>query len=775
MRGARPTAGFVVVNTLMLWLATAVASVALWPVYRSTQLIYVVAITVVVGSLIAILGAVFRWAAPIVLGATVLAFFAFGVPLAVPAKTAFGVLPTAGGLLDLTSGVALGWKQLLTITLPVGQYESLLVPFYALILVLTVIALSIALRTRRGDVAPLGPIILFIVAIAFGSTVALWPVQISLGLLVVSLAWIIWRRSYRRRVAIRLLAGQVKDDATAPVDLVADRRFVGFRTVLGAGLILMLAVGTAVAAAAVLPPKGARDVLRTTTTQPFEPRDYVSPLSGFRSYWEEPKTDDVMMTVSGLPRGARIRIATLDSYDGVVYSVGSAAVNSASGSFTRVPSEFDQSGVKGEQVSLHFDLQNYTGVWLPTVGKLEDVAFSGSNATRLRNDFFYNDTSGTAADVGRLTPGDSYTLDAVVPKQPTAAELARVDAGSATVPSLGTLPAELNSVLNGYVADSQSQGAKLVAMIAALKRNGYISHGVGANEPASRSGHAADRINELLTDQLMIGDAEQYSVTAALMATELGFPSRVVMGFVPETTGAGTSQIKGKDVSAWIEVDTAQYGWVTIDPNPPVRPIPVIPPKDPNQVARPQTIVPPPAVENDPPDPQVAPDARQHDPAVPNEFLIALFAVLGITGWVLLGILVVLSPFIFILIAKARRRRLRRRAATALARITGGWQEFADSVVDHGFEPPPAATRSEIARTVGGPQPAVLAAVTDRATFAPGSPDDAEGDLVWRSVSELVGALAAGKSRWERIRASVSLRSLGGYSFSSRLKGRTNP
>jgi Transglutaminase-like superfamily len=775
MRAARPTAGFVIVNTLMLWLATAVASVELWPIYRSSQLIYVIAITVVVGSLIAILGAVFRWVAPIVLGATVLAFFALGVPLAVPAKTDFGVLPSGGGLLDLTSGVALGWKQLLTITLPVGQYESLLVPFYALILVLTVLALSIALRTRRGDVAPLGPVLLFIVAIAFGSTVALWPVEISLGLLVVSLVWIIWRRSYRRRIAIRVLAGQAKDAATAPVDLGADARFVRFRTVVGTGLILVLAVGTAVGAAAVLPPKGGRDVLRTTTTQPFEPRNYVSPLSGFRSYWEEPKTNDVMMTVSGLPRGARIRIATLDSYDGVVYSVGSAAVNSASGSFTRVPSEFDQSGVAGKQVTLGFDLQNYTGVWLPTVGKLEDVVFSGSNATALRNDFFYNDTSGTAADIDRLTPCDSYTLDAVVPKQPTMAELARVDAGSATVPPLGTLPAELNSVLGGYVADSESQGAKLVAMIAALKRNGYVSHGVGANEPASRSGHAADRINELLTDPVMIGDAEQYSVTAALMATELGFPSRVVMGFVPETTGAGTSEIKGKDVSAWIEVDTAQYGWVTIDPNPPVRPIPVVPPKDPNQVARPQTIVPPPTVENDPPDPQVAPDVKQHVPPAPNEFMIVLFAVLGISGWVLLGILVVLSPFIVVLVAKARRRRLRRRAATALARITGGWQEFADSVVDHGFEPPPAATRSEIAAAVGGSQPAVLAAVTDRATFAPGTPDDAEGDLVWRSVNELVGSLAAGRSRWERIRASVSLRSLGGYSFSSRLKGRTNP
>jgi hypothetical protein len=273
----------------------------------------------------------------------------------------------------------------------------------------------------------------------------------------------------------------------------------------------------------------------------------------------------------------------------------------------------------------------------------------------------------------------------------------------------------------------------------------------------------------------MIGDAEQYSVTAALMATELGFPARVVMGFVPETTGPGSAQIKGDDVSAWIEVDTAQYGWVTIDPNPPIRPIPVIPPKDPNHVARPQTIVPPPTVQDNPPDPQPVPDTKQHAPNLPNAFLLALLAVLGITGWVLLGLLVVLSPFIVILVAKARRRRLRRGATNPLDRITGGWQEFEDSVVDHGFEPPPAATRSEVATTVGGTQPAVLAAVADRATFAPDVPDEAEGDLVWRSVRELVTSLGAGKSRWERLKASISLRSLGGYSFSNRLRGRTNP
>lgn len=766
MRRVRPTAGFIAVNVFMLWLSTAVASVALWPIYASAQLVVAVVVAVVLGSLIAVFGAVFRWPAPIVLGLTVVGFAAVGVPVAVPAKTVDGILPTAGGLLDLFAGVALGWKQLLTITLPVGQYEALLVPFFALVLVLTVVALSIALRSRYGDAAGLGPVILFVAAIAFGSTVAIWPIQVSLGLLVAILLWIVWRRWFRRRAAIRALARQVSSDASAPRELRADTRFVGFRTVLSAGIILVLATGTAVAASAALPPTTSRAVLRSVTTQPFEPRDYVSPLSGFRSYWKAPKTDDVMMTVTGLRSGDRLRIATLDTYNGVVYSVGSAAVNAASGSFTRVPSTFNQTGVDGSQVTLRVQVQGYSGVWLPTVGQLEKVTFEGANADTLRDDFFYNDTTGTAADLGSVGSSDEYVLQAVVPKQPSAAELSKVDAGPASVPDVGTLPAALNSVLNTYTASAATPGEKLVAMIDGLKQNGYVSHGIGKEAP-SRSGHAADRINELLTDQLMIGDAEQYSVTAALMARELGFPARVVMGFVPPSVGAGTVEIKGSDVSAWVEVDTAQYGWVTIDPNPAVRPIPTVPPKDPNKVARPQTIVPPPVQQQNPPDPQPVPDTKQHEASTPSALLLALLAALQIGGWVLLGILVLLSPFLAIVIAKSRRRRLRERAASPVERINGGWQEFEDSVLDHGFSPPLAATRREVASTVGGTQPAVLAAVADRATFAPEQPDDAEVALVWQSVRELVATLGIGKTRWERLKARISLRSLGGYSVTS--------
>ena len=116
----RSSATVVAVNTVMLWLATVVAASALWPIYASSAFLVMVAVALAVGTLIAIVGAIFRWPAFVVMLATVVGFFAVGVPVAVPSKTQFGILPTLEGLIDLVAGVALGWKQLLTITLPVG-------------------------------------------------------------------------------------------------------------------------------------------------------------------------------------------------------------------------------------------------------------------------------------------------------------------------------------------------------------------------------------------------------------------------------------------------------------------------------------------------------------------------------------------------------------------------------------------------------------------------------------------------------------------------------
>ena len=160
---------------------------------------------------------------------------------------------------------------------------------------------------------------------------------------------------------------------------------------------------------------------------------------------------------------------------------------------------------------------------------------------------------------------------------------------------------------------------------------------------------------------------------------------------------------------------------------------------------------------DEPPQAQV----DNNDQNNPDPLLATILAILTVVGWSLLGIAVVSAPFLAVVGAKWRRRTLRRTAPTSVDRISGGWREFADAAIDHGYDPPPAATRIEFARTIGGSRASALASVADRAVFSPVAPTPHEADTVWRAVDELRHALAKRQTRWRRFVALISLRSLG--------------
>lgn len=765
MRARRGVAS-IAADVVLLWAIAAFAAAAFWPVYR--DLAYVVAVggATLAGTLVALVGARFRWPSFAVLLVALAVFLALGVPLAVPGRAIAGVLPSWEGILDLLSGVVYGWKQLLTITLPVGDYQALLVPAFVMFFGVALTSVTIAVRSRLPELAVLPGVIAFLISIAFGPDRAPWPIPLALGLLVAVLVFLIWHRRRRRRAAIRLLARATPDAEGRPLETSGDAG-LAFRSVVAGALILAVASAGAIGAATVVPVTGERDVLRSAVVQPFDPRDYPSPLAGFRRYLREDRVDAVLLRVTGLPEGARLRVATLDRYDGVVYAVGSSAVDGASGTFVRIPQSVDQEGVTGERVSFDVEVVGYRGVWVPDAGAFESISFVGDRAPDLADAFYYNVTTGTAAVLGGLRSGDGYRIDAVLPDQPSPAEISRFTPGSAQVARLAEIPEELALYLEERVRTLTDPGERLAAMLDALQTDGYISHGLGGqiagvDEPPSRSGHGADRIAELVTASQMIGDAEQYAVAAALMARQLGFPARVVFGFVPQG-----GEVRGEDVTAWIEVDTAQYGWVAIDPVPEERPIPEEEPEEQSQVARPPSIVPPPPDRPDPQFDQTAPDSTQEDPDALDPVLAALLAVARAVGIGLLVLAVLLAPFVVVVLAKARRRRLRRTAPDVVQRISGGWDEFADAVLDHGYTPPPAATRSELAAVAGGLPSRVLAAVADRAVFAPEQADPADAERVWDAVADLRASLDLGLTRRQRLRALVSLRSLGAYSVRS--------
>ncbi|WP_022884205.1 transglutaminase-like domain-containing protein [Glaciibacter superstes] len=753
----RHNGGLVVGNTIALAVTTMVAAWTFWPVYQSSQFVVVVAAAFALGALIAILGAAWGWPGWASVAATVGGYLLVGVPLAIPGLAIGKVLPSADGIVELIAASALSWKQLVTIVLPVGDYQSLLVPLLILVLVSTVIGLSIAVRSQHGELAVLAPIAVFLAGIALGPTEASFPVEVGLALLVGVLSWLLWLRWQKRRIAVRMTMQQSPGTIESP----ADRRLAAARSLVSAAIIIAIALAAGAAGAIALPAQAQRDVVRARVQQPFDPRDYPSPLSGFRAYLQSGSADEPLLTVDGLPAGARLRIATLDSYDGVVYAVGSEEVDSASGSFTRLPYRLDQSGVDGITVRVDVTVDGYSGAWVPGIGQLQSIEFTGDSAEARQDSFYYNDNSGTAAVLGGLHAGDRYKSESVVPTAPD--DLSRLRPGTATVPEIGILPAGVSDAVARYVNADDPPGVQLQAAIDGLRAEGYISHG-GDHEPVSRSGHGADRIAQLFAERPMLGDEEQYSVAAALIARELGFPARVVIGFAPDAAGDAPVTMTGADISAWIEVQAAGAGWLAIDPTPPVRDVPAKEPDDPTVVARPQSVVPPPAEDPLPERDLTPPENTQKDPpAPPNPWLAFLGTALVVAGWSILALAILLAPFLAVIAAKVRRRRLRSTESDTGRRISGGWREFADTAVDYGIEAPAAATRTEFAEAAGGMRPLVLASVVDRAVFSPEGGTGADADEVWRTVDELRRSFGEGRTRVQRLRARLSLRSFRGY------------
>ena len=105
----------------------------------------------------------------------------------------------------------------------------------------------------------------------------------------------------------------------------------------------------------------------------------------------------------------------------------------------------------------------------------------------------------------------------------------------------------------------------------------------------SAAGHSLARIDQLFTALLdrekdpraetsgnfvaAPGDDEQFSVAVALMARELGFPARIVVGTRTASTDAGVSvcrdgSCRGADLSAWVEVRSDRGEWIPVDATP---------------------------------------------------------------------------------------------------------------------------------------------------------------------------------------------------------------
>ncbi|BDI21813.1 transglutaminase domain-containing protein [Herbiconiux sp. L3-i23] len=709
---------------------------------------------IVVGAGAALLGYLLRWPVVTTVLGAIVAYFLFGSAVAMPNEALFLVVPSLQTLSGLAVGAVFGWADLVTLRAPVElPYYVTAVPYVSGWLVMLV-SVTLALRwlpgrggAFRSALVLLGPLALYVVGVLLGTEQPFLAGIRGVAFAAIALIWL----SRRRRDSARV--------ASAANAAVRRRRLVGTAVVVGSAVVLGGAGGLLLA-----PPVDARYVLRDEIQPPLEPLDYPSPLAGFRIYTKDLDETD-LFTVDGLAEGERVRIATMDSYDGVIWDVAGAEESSdGSGEFSlvgrTVPVPVDAED--GRRVQLDVSVSGYDDVWLPDIGYATDFGLDRAALADLR----YNSSTGTAVLTSGVSDGRDYSVAALVPQPPADTDLVDTPVATIQLAPVENVPDIVTAKALEFSGAATTPIEKLRNIETALKTGGYLSHGTASDSAPSRAGHGADRMTDLLTLDPMVGDQEQYASAFALMARSLDYPARVVMGFAPEVPAeGGPVTVTGGDVTAWVEVAFDGVGWISFDPTPDDTDVPQ------SQVPRPQTepqpqVRQPPRAENEQEDLVNPTDVEDNDEDEDRPFVLP--------GWVLvlalsllIPLLIIVVPLVIVALIKRRRERKRRSQGSGDDRVAGAWAELLDRYAELGYPIPEKLTRPltarELENTVVGAEAGSLVGLAHRAddaVFSGRSIDDAAAEQVWTEALGAAEIARAAASGARRLRSRYRLRSL---------------
>ena len=528
---------------------------------------------------------------------------------------------------------------------------------------------------------------------------------------------------------------------------------------ISALIIVVLAAGLAFGGTLLVPQD--RFVLRDRYDPPLSPYDYTSPLSGMRSYIKDHKKD-VLLTVHNLPAGTPVKLAVMDRFDGTVWNLSDSSEATDSSNYHRVGTTI-KADEQGKSFTATFTVdQELTDTWLPLAGAATGVSFA-NDADNGNDTFYYNTDTDSAIIPAGTRKGLTYTESGIIARKPTDKQISSAAAARITQPEAQDVPDSASKLATSIAGGQSSGGAAATALADTLKDSGWFSHGLEGDHP-SDAGHGNYRINKLLAGTAMVGDSEQYASAMALMARDLGLPSRVVLGFLPKnedgeitdartekTSGNGTKiEFTGNDVTAWVEIKLQGLGWVAFYPTPKETKMP-----DENQnltPPNPQTLV------------QSSLAGADADDSPTNLFWARFWrvtrkvALYGSPLWTLLIACGLILMFKAILLARARRH------GSPKARVAAGWNAIRMLAEQSGITA--KGTRRDqagaIARQLGTDDQALiqLGREADYATFSGQDIESGQATTYWAGVDQLRKAMLASLPRFRRIRTRLSLKSV---------------
>lgn len=207
--------------------------------------------------------------------------------------------------------------------------------------------------------------------------------------------------------------------------------------------------------------------------------------------------------------------------------------------------------------------------WLP-------LPYPASEVEGLRGSWFWDDGSLAVRSVDTTTLGQRYDVTRLA-VQPTADQLrsAGAPAPDAVAETTLELPDDRPTVI-GETAASITQGAgspyDAAVAIQAYLRSSAFTYSEEAPVDEGYDGGGFDVISEFL--ERRAGYCVHFSSTMAVMARELGIPSRIAVGY---TAGTPSNQrvdgmirvdVDSHDLHAWPELYFEGVGWVPFEPTP---------------------------------------------------------------------------------------------------------------------------------------------------------------------------------------------------------------
>jgi transglutaminase-like putative cysteine protease len=502
----------------------------------------------------------------------------------------------------------------------------------------------------------------------------------------------------------------------------------------GTAAVVGLAVLVPVLSASTID-EGDRYDPREDRDDPSDPAEEISPLAVVQEVRErEPQEDQFTVSTAQFPRWRQV---ALTRYDGRAWM--------PSDDFRPAGRELPvDRGDPEQEVTASVRLDTLTGRWLPSVDGVVGVS------TDVRID---HEDSGLLSETP-LQPGFEYQLTV----RPVEASGDDLQSSTATTPESPlmpgvALPPEVLQLATQITAGAQTDYERALRIAEHLRE----SYDLDSEAPA---GHTLGQLR-LFLEQTQRGREEQFVAAYGLLATAVGLPVRISVGWALPEAATGPVLLQNANLDAWPEVEFRGLGWRVFDPVPLVEtPLedavtPAVPESQTDIGPTPTTLPPPPVS-------TVVPEDEDAEAAAGGG--VSLVARVGVG---VLGVLAALALYVGgVLLAKARKRRRRRAEQAGHRAVSGAFVSGTDTLIDLGGRVSPVSTDREIVGTVqvdSEVDTAPLRRLADRSTRAVYSASVAtldDVDAAWDELATFEEDLRkrTGWARWTRGR--LSLRSL---------------